>query len=440
MKQKKHVFLVPLIVFQLIFSLTSCVDKNEEVYSLNIVQDELSLVIGESAQLAFEVSPEEMVDKLDWSSSDSSVAVVDNGGMVISTGKGEAIIEVTGGSCFDQCRVVVSGIPVEEIRLSENELELLTGDEVKLEAEVLPDDAEYDMIRWSSSNPDVAAVDETGLVVAIKEGVAEITAAAGDVSQSCHVSVAPAPARIGDYYYSDGTWSTDLNNTKDVIGIVFWTGDPTADDPILAAQHPECVNGLVVSISGDTESAWQESYWDYIVAEDYSMDACVGKWLQQNAPEFMSIKTASGIEDNLNKIVGYNNTKALEVFNEDPSNASWPVTAVEQVVGYREEVQAPGNSSDWYLPSPKEVSLMITGEWNANIYDISGTEVDMRDLINERLATLDNAIMLSTDQTGYLSSSEDEWAYSVYGVFCYYGGISVFDKGTFYRVRPVLAF
>ena len=36
--------------------------------------------------------------------------------------------------------------------------------------------------------------------------------------------------KIGDYYYSDGTWSTTLDSSKTPIGVVFYVGDPSVSD------------------------------------------------------------------------------------------------------------------------------------------------------------------------------------------------------------------
>ena len=36
--------------------------------------------------------------------------------------------------------------------------------------------------------------------------------------------------KVGDYYYSDGTWSADYNSEKTVIGVVFATKDNVMGD------------------------------------------------------------------------------------------------------------------------------------------------------------------------------------------------------------------
>ena len=84
--------------------------------------------------------------------------------------------------------VMVSGIT-----LSNNELYMSVGKTTSLTAAISPDNAENKGIIWSSSNPGVATVNGGGLVTAVSEGEATITASAADgsgVSASCAVKVA----------------------------------------------------------------------------------------------------------------------------------------------------------------------------------------------------------------------------------------------------------
>ena len=71
-------------------------------------------------------------------------------------------------------------------------MSLEEGDTALLTATVLPEDADDRTVSWSSSNPSVATV-EGGLVTALAEGMATITATAGDQSATCMVNVSKAP-------------------------------------------------------------------------------------------------------------------------------------------------------------------------------------------------------------------------------------------------------
>ena len=92
-----------------------------------------------------------------------------------------------------------TSIAVESITLSQSTATLIEGEPLTLIATVAPDDAEDKSISWSSNNPSVATVDNTGKVMAIAPGTAIITATANDgsgVSAQCEVTVEPRRTTI----------------------------------------------------------------------------------------------------------------------------------------------------------------------------------------------------------------------------------------------------
>ena len=83
-------------------------------------------------------------------------------------------------------------IPVSEISLDKTEATLERQYTLQLTATVLPEDSRNTTLSWTSDNEEVATVDENGLVTAVGEGTATITATANDgsgVSASCVVTV-----------------------------------------------------------------------------------------------------------------------------------------------------------------------------------------------------------------------------------------------------------
>ena len=88
-------------------------------------------------------------------------------------------------------------IAVTDIKLDKTKLSLTVGDAaVQLTATVVPENATDADVDWSSSDLSVATVDGSGLVTAVAEGTATITAKAGDKTATCKVTVkaaAPAP-------------------------------------------------------------------------------------------------------------------------------------------------------------------------------------------------------------------------------------------------------
>ena len=80
-------------------------------------------------------------------------------------------------------------VPVDSVTITPATLDLTVDGEETLTATVLPDNATDKTVEWSSSNEDVATVDENGKVTAIAEGTATITAAAGEQTAECEVTV-----------------------------------------------------------------------------------------------------------------------------------------------------------------------------------------------------------------------------------------------------------
>lgn len=387
----------------------------------------LALTPGGAKELVAIVEPADLEGvEVEWESSDTEVATVNNG-RVRGIKAGAAIIYASVPGFITQCNVGVVGVGVEELRISETKLSLIEGDVHKLEAVALPINADDRTITWSSSDEAVVSVSQDGEVTALKEGYAEVTASCGELNAVCEVKVEPLVALNGDYYYSDGTWSTELNSEKTVIGIVFYVGDVTAVDPALAADFPDCTHGLVVATSGEEAVVWMDNYSDY---KDFSQ---ISKWVVANT-KFVTIESGTSQGDNLNKPLGYNNTKALEAFQT--ANPDFVVDALTPIINHRTAVPAPAKSSGWYLPSVKDASLICTGVYDGNIYNIGGNKTN-KTFLNERLALVEGAILLSTTDM-YSTSTENTWG-DIYFI-SESGMVMNYYKGTEGLARAILAF
>ena len=134
-----------------------------------------------------------------WTSSASSVATVDASGLVTAAGNGTATITASAGSASGSAVVtVMQSVASVEVSPSVDELTAL-GQTVQLTAEAFDENghavagAEF---SWESSDAAVATVDAGGLVTAVAEGVATITASAGSASGSAVVTVMQSVASV----------------------------------------------------------------------------------------------------------------------------------------------------------------------------------------------------------------------------------------------------
>ena len=134
-----------------------------------------------------------------WSSSVEEVATVDNG-KVTTIKEGSTTITATSKdnpNIYATCNVTVKQdlIPVESIELDQRELELKVGEEAKLTATVLPENATNKNVSWESSDDSIVTVDQDGKVKVIDGGngkeVVYIAVIAEDSGQKerCRVNV-----------------------------------------------------------------------------------------------------------------------------------------------------------------------------------------------------------------------------------------------------------
>ncbi len=168
-------------------------DVYEHTVGIRFETEQARVRKGGRLTLAAVAQPEGKTDgRLVWSSSDGSVASVDEEGVVSGKSKGEAVITVTAvdGGYTAECRVRVYQ-PVTELRMDNRSVTVDTGNDIQLTATILPYDADNKSIVWSSDNPDVADVNGKGVVTGVKAGQTVIRATSEDegISDFCVVTV-----------------------------------------------------------------------------------------------------------------------------------------------------------------------------------------------------------------------------------------------------------
>ena len=155
--------------------------------SVTLDKTTLSLAVGETAQLTATVKPDNATDRnVTWTSSDESVAKVDNG-KVTALKAGKTTITAKCGGKTAECVVTVT-VPTGSVTLDKTTLSLAVGETAQLTATVKPDNATDKTVVWSSSDEAVAKV-ENGKVTAVKSGKATITAKCCGKSAECAVTV-----------------------------------------------------------------------------------------------------------------------------------------------------------------------------------------------------------------------------------------------------------
>lgn len=196
--------------------LVSCEKEPEGIAVTGISlpgQTVLSLLVGEERALQASVTPSDASNiKATWESSNPAVVTVSEAGALKALCVGSAVITVKtlSGGYTATCTVTVTRPAVTLVSLSEQTLDLAKGGRHTLTATLEPVFAAGEPVAWSSSDEQIATVDQQGNVTAGKRGgEAVITAEADGQKATCTVHVTP-DIYLGGYIYQPGLWTPTL--------------------------------------------------------------------------------------------------------------------------------------------------------------------------------------------------------------------------------------
>ena len=152
---------------------------------------------GETLQLTASVTPSNANNTaVTWTSSNTSVATVSSSGLVTAKGRGTASITATttdGTNLSATCEITVNQLAT-GISLSQTTASIVVDKTLQLTATITPSNTTNKTVAWTSSDNNIATVDNTGLVTAKNVGSATITATTTDgtnLSATCQVTVTP---------------------------------------------------------------------------------------------------------------------------------------------------------------------------------------------------------------------------------------------------------
>ena len=252
--------------------------------------------------------------------------------------------------------------------------------------------------------------------------------------------------QAGDFFMKDGTLLGKGETPTEAqqaacIGIVYWVGDITGEDPLLKRDKPGCIHGLVVSLwdmpapdNGNVRMTWTYGGYEYV--DDWLRSTT---WMGGNSrpDDFSSIQVTD-------KMQGYANTIALKEYNnyvESESEDGYGpegnkrVKPVKGLDAFQNSHPAPSNSSGWYWPSVYELQYVCWGQGNRQ--GIKG----WNEILNPQIQKVRGSNVFGT--FGYWSSTEVSdnsnyawWLNFRVGNVNYNG----YKDGPIYRVRPLLAF
>lgn len=249
---------------------------------------------------------------------------------------------------------------------------------------------------------------------------------------SIETGVQVAAPKVGDFYYSDGTWSTILVDKGEVkpIGVVFYTG--------IGSDFGDKTSYYKVK---DGSEAMTEFHGYVVALRDASYDESGYNGGIQWGPFSGS---TCGCSVQTDDFLGYSNTQTIrnfagERFNKDVFSAAWYATD-----GFEEKYPAPAQSSGWFMPSAKQFKYI----YDSVYFEPNGIDAPYVAKSLQALAEYGGEEMYVRDAS-YWTSTEYVDAYGD-STRAYYvdfdssnikpGAIAWYNKNSGMRVRSILAF
>ena len=227
-----------------------------------------------------------------------------------------------------------------------------------------------------------------------------------DVQSETVETLEPEPVAVGDFYYSDGTWSSGSESPLDgktVVGVVFKSGAADSDLSDYNAAGIDEIHGFAVALSDVKDNS------------DPFSPKTGFEW--SDSP----LGVTSADQDDFSGY--YNTVKIMEAIR----NIGGSSDVVSYIVDfYDSQVPAPESSTGWYLPSLGQLK---------ELYNVRSEVYAAFDMVDG-----DSLYDFSGDW--YWSSTESGEDGTVYKVNFLDSGLVVEsdDIARLWKVRPVLAF
>ena len=187
--------------------------------------------------------PEDATNKtVTYSSTNDNIVRFDEDGYFSALRAGEATIVVSANGsqgCYVECKVTVEPAPCTAIEIYPWSKTCVIGQSFNISANVLPQYASNKTLEWTSSDEEIAVVDNKGHVTAKNMGTCVITASTTDgsgISATCTVTVLPILVE-----------SIALDCTE-------WTGFRGESFHIMATVLPDNATDKAIVWSSDDES------------------------------------------------------------------------------------------------------------------------------------------------------------------------------------------
>lgn len=248
------------------YVITTQPDSSMVATEMDITLASSTIAVGDTTSLSLAVLPTSAANYIDvtLSSSDPSVATVNNFGKVTGVAPGKATITATSGdvSCSATITVVAAASSTtgatQSISLNTNYVVLKPGSSKTITGTVSPSSSSQ-ALTFTSQDKSIATVSANGVITGVSTGATAVIVSNGTVSSSVTVIVNRTASASGD----------DTNNSGD--------GDTTETDPIAAA---------IENAASDTIS-YPQSQVPVVTSEMLNVLRKTGRTLVLNANDYV---------------------------------------------------------------------------------------------------------------------------------------------------------
>lgn len=169
-------------------------DKIVSSTNISIINNKPTIAVGSTLKLNAKIEPINTTDKIiTWSTSDSSIATINNEGVVVGIKVGTATITAKNGNVSTTVQVTITPIVVKSIELNKKSTTLVVDGSETITATIYPSNATNNDITWASSDESIVTVNN-GTIIGKNVGKAVVTAKCGEKYASVNVTVNKKPA------------------------------------------------------------------------------------------------------------------------------------------------------------------------------------------------------------------------------------------------------
>ena len=195
-----------------------------EVEKIELSLDKTTINKGERIKLKVSISPSDAVDKtLKYTSSNTEVASISSDGYILGLSSGSAKITAKANNGVTSSITINVYSSVTDVLIWVQNCTVQVEGKYKINASVLPEDANNKNINYKSENEEIAIVDENGNVTGIAEGNTNIIVSSeeGNITKKVQVTVirklAEGEILIDESLEVNGNEITGLANSNNTV-------------------------------------------------------------------------------------------------------------------------------------------------------------------------------------------------------------------------------